>query len=116
MGLLVISELDLGYHRLRAQDSRAYWRLRLSGALHLDSPADGHPAEGSETPHRLQARVSIGSAPSKRGQHRVMLIFKMLLRGLWPHLWLCDSFSVLTCQDLSCPERVSGADHFPLAG
>lgn len=64
MGLLVISELDLGYHRLRAHDARAYWQLRLSGALHLDSPADGHPTEGSETPHQLQARVSTRSAPS----------------------------------------------------
>lgn len=66
MGLLVISELDLGYHRLRAHDTRAYWQLRLPGALHLDSPADGHPTEGSETPHLLQARVSISSAPSGR--------------------------------------------------
>lgn len=64
-GLLVTSELDLGYHRLCAHETRAYWQLRLSGCSSSSRlPADGHPTEGSETSHLLQARVSISSARS----------------------------------------------------
>lgn len=107
MGLLVIPELDLGYHRRHAQDTRAYWQLRLSSALlHLDSPADRHPTEGSETRHLLQARVSIRSTRSESRQHLGDAYLQDPPLGFCGYTSGFVTASVLMCQDLSCPESV----------
>lgn len=73
-GLLVISELDPGYHRDSTPTKpRAHWQPRLSGCGSFRSTCHSQPTEGSETPQLLQARVSTAALALGRRQHTLIL-------------------------------------------